>query len=169
MKRCTLLLTLLVSAMAAMAQGRIATYSRDSVLSAMPDYRQAQSDLRQLRSQYDEEMRRAETEFNAKYEEFLDALPSLAPSIRRKRQSEFQQSLSANVTFRNEARRLLRQAEQDAMLPLGQKVDAAVSAIAAGRGYLAVLNTDAGAVTYVSPALADDITAEIADKLKNSN
>lgn len=169
MRRCSLLLTLLVAAMSAVAQVRIATYSRDSVLAAMPACRQAQSGLRQLREQYDAEARRAEAEFNAKYEEFLDALPSLAPSIRRKRQSELQQLVSANVTFRDEARRLLSQAEADAMLPLGRKIDDAAAAIAAERGYVAVLNKDAGAVTFVSPALADDITAELAGKLRTGD
>lgn len=166
--RClTALFLFALVTLTATAQVHIGCYSRDSVIATMPAYAQAQADMARLREQYDAEAKRAETEFNAKYEEFLDALPSLAPAIRRKRQAEMQQAMTANVTFRDEARRLLRQAEGDALAPVQKAIDQAVAQIAQEHGLAVVLNTDTPTVTYLAPELTEDITATLREKLKN--
>ena len=132
----------------------------------MPAYVQVQKDLQQLRAQYDKETQRAQDEFNAKYEEFLESYNSLAPSIRRKRQVELQQLMESNVKFREEAQRLLRQAEQDAMLPLQQIIEDAVGTVAEERGCIIVLNTDSNACPYINPAVSEDITSYVSNALK---
>lgn len=124
------------------------------------------TELDRLRAQYDQETQRADEEFNAKYEEFLDNYGTLATSIRRKRQTELQQTMEANVRFREESRRLLRQAEEDAIAPLQQKIDAVLSSYAAQNGFDVVLNTDSNACPYLNPAISVDITSSLSDILK---
>jgi len=148
------------------AQVRIGYYSNDAVMQAMPAYHQVQEDLKALRTQYANETQRADEEFNAKYEEFLDSYSSLATSIRRKRQTELQQSMETNVKFREEAQRLLRQAEEDAIAPLQQKINAAVRSIAATMDVDVVLNTDGNACPYLNPNTSADITQKLIDQLK---
>ena len=58
---------------------RYGYFSLDSVFTAMPEYAVAQKNLADLRAKYDEEMKRAEDEFNAKYEEFLETQRDLIP------------------------------------------------------------------------------------------
>ena len=66
----------------------------------MPEYTLAQNDLAQLKEQYAQEADRAEKEFNTKYEEFLNDLKSLTPTIRRKRQEELQYTVkSGRLTY----------------------------------------------------------------------
>ena len=96
--------------------------SYNDVLQSMPEIEQAQKSLETLRSKYDVEMKRSEDEFNAKYEEFLEAQRDLVPSILRKRQAELQDMMDKNTAFRAEARRLLAQAESDAYAPLHAKL-----------------------------------------------
>lgn len=148
------------------AQVRIGYYSNDSVLQAMPEYLQAQEDLKNLRAQYDKETQRADEEFNAKYEEFLDSYSTLATSIRRKRQTELQQSMETNVKFREEAKRLLRQAEEDALTPIQQKITDVVRSLAATMGVDVVLNTDGNTCPYLNPNTSEDITQKLIDLLK---
>lgn len=140
------------------AQIRIAYLSYNNVLKTMPEYEQSQAELEKLRAQYDEETKRAEEEFNAKYEAFLDNLSTLAPTIRRKRQTELQQLLESNVRFREEARRLLQQAEEDAMASLQRKLDTQIRIIALNAGYGIVINTDNNSCPFIDATLATDIT-----------
>ena len=74
--------------------------SYNDVLQSMPEIEQAQKSLETLRSKYDVEMKRSEDEFNAKYEEFLEAQRDLVPSILRKRQAELQDMMDKNTAFR---------------------------------------------------------------------
>ena len=103
------ILCLVLLSLSATAQVRIGFFSYETMLKAMPEYPQMQEELRKLRSQYDAETKRSEEEFNAKYEDFLENMDSYATSIRRKRQTELRTMLEANVQFRNESQRLLKQ------------------------------------------------------------
>ena len=148
------------------AQVRIGYYSNDAVMREMPEYQQAQDELNNLRAQYDKEAQRADEEFNAKYEEFLDSYSTLATSIRRKRQTELQQTMESNVRFREEAQRLLRQAEEDAMTPVQQKLNDAIRSLAATLNVDVVLNTDSNACPYLNPNTSVDITPQLLEQLK---
>lgn len=133
--------------------------SYNDVLQSMPEIEQAQKSLETLRSKYDVEMKRSEDEFNAKYEEFLEAQRDLVPSILRKRQAELQDMMDKNTAFRAEARRLLAQAESDAYAPLHAKLKAAIGEVAAEQGLAFVLNTDNNACPYINPAMGVDVTS----------
>lgn len=158
---------LVLLALPSAAQVRIGYFSNDAVLRSMPEYIQAQKELDQLRLQYDTETQRAEQEFNTKYEEFLDNLSTLAQSIRRKRQAELQQLMESNVKFREEANRLLRQAEDDAIAPLQQRIDAALKAVATTHQFIIILNTDSNACPYIDSSISEDVSALITQYLEN--
>lgn len=133
--------------------------SYNDVLQSMPEIEQAEKSLETLRSKYDVEMKRSEDEFNAKYEEFLEAQRDLVPSILRKRQAELQDMMDKNTAFRAEARSLLAQAESDAYAPLHAKLKAAIGEVAAEQGLAFVLNTDNNACPYINPAMGVDVTS----------
>lgn len=158
---------LVLLALPSAAQVRIGYFSNDAVLRSMPEYIQAQKELDQLRLQYDTETQRAEQEFNTKYEEFLDNLSTLAQSIRRKRQAELQQLMESNVKFREEANRLLRQAEDDAIAPLQQRIDDALKAVATTHQFIIILNTDSNACPYIDSSISEDVSTLITQYLEN--
>lgn len=118
MKKLFLLIVLGVLSLTANAQTRFGYFSFDNVLKSMPDYVMAQRSIDDLRQKYDAEMKRAEDEFNSKYEEFLDVQKDLVPAILRKRQAELQEMMQKNINFKNESQRLLKQAEADAFAPV---------------------------------------------------
>lgn len=161
-----LLVTLPLSAQDATPALRFGYFSADAVIKAMPAYTLAQHDLDNLRAQYDTEMKRVEDEFNAKYETFLDTQRDLAPSIREKRQAELQELMDKNMAFKQKAQQLLQQAEHDAIQPLRQKIATAVLTVGKERALAFILNTDAGAMPFINPALGEDVTAAITAALK---
>lgn len=142
----------------ASAQIRFGYFSYETVLRQMPDYLLAQRSVDDLRLKYESEMKRAEQDFNAKYEEFLEVQRDLVPSILRKRQTELQEMMNKNIEFKKDAQRLLKQAETDAYVPVKKKLNEAVAKIAAEHGYAFVLNTDGDACPYVNPELGEDAT-----------
>ena len=154
-------LLLLCPAEAGAQQLRFATFSYQKAFVSMPQYVIMQRNLANLEAQYSAETKRAEEEFNKKFEVFLLEQRTLAEPIRVKRQAELQELMEKNIAFRDEARRLLEAARQDAETPLRKRIDEAVAVIGAEGGYAFVLNTDGNACPYVNPAMAEDVTERL--------
>ena len=165
LRKALLALCLIVLPLMASAQMRFGYFSYDAALKAMPDYAVAQRSINDLRQKYDAEMKRAEEDFNAKYEEFLDVQHDLVPAILRKRQMELQEMMQKNATFKGEAQRLLEQATTDAFAPVKRKLENAVKRVGQKQGYAFVLNTDGDACPYVNPEMGEDATQFIKDEL----
>jgi outer membrane protein len=165
MKKLFLLIVLGVLSLTANAQTRFGYFSFDNVLKSMPDYVMAQRSIDDLRQKYDAEMKRAEDEFNSKYEEFLDVQKDLVPAILRKRQAELQEMMQKNINFKNESQRLLKQAEADAFAPVKNKLYNALTKVGQAQGYAFILNTDGDACPYVNPEMGEDATEFIKEAL----
>lgn len=165
MKKLFLLIVLGVLSLTANAQTRFGYFSFDNVLKSMPDYVLAQRSIDNLRQKYDAEMKRAEDEFNSKYEEFLDVQKDLVPAILRKRQAELQEMMQKNINFKNESQRLLKQAEADAFAPVKNKLYNAITKVGQAQGYAFILNTDGDACPYVNPEMGEDATELIKEAL----
>lgn len=165
MKKLFLLIVLGVLSLTANAQTRFGYFSFDNVLKSMPDYVMAQRNIDDLRQKYDAEMKRAEDEFNSKYEEFLDVQKDLVPAILRKRQAELQEMMQKNINFKNESQRLLKQAEADAFAPVKDKLYNALTKVGQAQGYAFILNTDGDACPYVNPEMGEDATELIKEAL----
>lgn len=165
MKKLFLLIVLGVLSLTANAQTRFGYFSFDNVLKSMPDYVMAQRSIDDLRQKYDAEMKRAEDEFNSKYEEFLDVQKDLVPAILRKRQAELQEMMQKNINFKNESQRLLKQAEADAFAPVKDKLYNALTKVGQAQGYAFILNTDGDACPYVNPEMGEDATELIKEAL----
>ncbi len=141
-------------------------FSYNRVLEAMGAYAEANRHLSELRAKYDAEMKRAEQEFNKKYEEYLDGQKDFAPSIAEKRQSELRELMEKNLAFRDNVRKMLAQAKENTFAPIKEGLNAAVRDIAKAKGFAFVLNTDNDAVPYVDLSMGTDINEELKGLLK---
>lgn len=147
-------------------QIKVGYLSCSEALRSMSGYSVMQKNLESLKAQYADEMKRVEQEFNAKYEAFLEGQKDFAPAILEKRQSELQELLNKNIAFKQEAERLLQQAEADMVAPLKKQLDTVLSKIAKDRGYALILNTDNDAVPFISIAYGEDINQFVQNVLK---
>jgi len=141
-------------------------FSYGTVLNAMPEMAAVKAKMQKLRSQYDAEMQRAENEFNKKYEDFLEGQRSFEPSIYKKRQAELTDMMQKNMVFKEEAMKLLAQAEEEAMKPLKKRLAEAVAAVGKRLALAFVLNADNDALPYVDTTLGQDVTAAVLNELK---
>ena len=145
---------------------RFGYFSVEQVFHTMPGYAIAKHNMDELRGKYDEETKRVETEFNSKYEEFLDGQRSYAKSILEKRQAELRELMEKNIAFKAEAARLLKKAEEEAYAPLKAKMNAALQQIGKENGFAFILNTDNNATPYLSAEMGVDITEALKEKIK---
>lgn len=150
----------------AQAQTKFGYLSYSKAIENMPEYATMQQNLASLRTQYDNETKRAEEEFNQKYELFLEGQKDFAPIILSKRQSELQELMDKNISFKKEAERLLKQAEADMYTPMKQKLNEILQKIGIERGYDFILNTDNDAVPFINSANGEDINVIVQDALK---
>ena len=174
MKKTILFLLLTVVSLAVSAQDaqpkdsvafKFGYLSYDSVMVAVPDYTELKTNMAQLREQYEAEQKRVENDFNKKYEEFLDGQASFPKTILQKRQSELQEMLDRNIEFKKQSQKMLSEAEANMMEVIKTTINMAVNIIAQERGYAFVLNTDKEAVTFINPALGEDITEAVKQRL----
>ena len=145
---------------------RFGYFSFEQVFHTMPGYAIAKHNMDELRGKYDEETKRVETEFNSKYEEFLDGQRSYAKSILEKRQAELRELMEKNIAFKAEAARLLKKAEEEAYAPLKAKMNEALQQIGKENGFAFILNTDNNATPYLSAEMGVDITEALKEKIK---
>jgi len=145
---------------------RFGFFCYQDVLQSAPDYAEVQRNIETLRGKYQAEMKRASDEFNLKYEAFLDGLKDFAPAIRMKRQAELQELMEKNMAFKQEATRLLQQAEADAMAPLKARLNQAIAKVGAQKALAFILNTDNNAAPYLNPELGENVSAAISAELQ---
>jgi outer membrane protein len=138
-------------------QKKFGYLSYEEAMKSMPEYKEAQKDLQQIKFRYEEETKRAENEFNKKYEEFLGGEKDFPPLILTKRQKELQELMQKSVDFKDDARRQLSRAEEDLFTPVKNKLNATLQAIGKEKGYSYILNTDCNAYPYIDSAEGEDI------------
>ena len=75
------------------------------IVSAMPEFAKAQSDIEALDKQLTSELQRTQEEFNKKYQEFQQAIAkdSLPANIAERRQKELQDMMQRQEQFQQEA------------------------------------------------------------------
>ena len=145
---------------------RFGYLSYDAVLQSMPEYALVQQNMTKLREQYQAETLRIKDEFNRKYEEFLDGQRDFPKTILQKRQSELQELMEKNITFKENSQAELAQAEKEAMAPLRIRLIELLGKIGRERGYAFIIDTDKTALPFINPAMGDDINQLVKDALK---
>lgn len=168
MKKTILSILILLLPLMAAAQTTIkfGFLSYDAAFKAMPGYSIALKNISDLKVKYEAETKRATDEFNKKYEEFLEGQKDFPPTILQKRQAELQELMDKNVAFKEESKRLLAQAENDAYAPLQDQLNTVLQAIGKERGYAFIINTDNNSCPYINTTLGEDISAIVKDRLK---
>ena len=144
---------------------RYGSVSRSAILAQLPEIKHARTQLDSLRAKYEREARYNEESFRRQFSEYLQIQRNLPEAILLKRQGDLQSSMERGLAFRKQAEELLRKAERDLMQPIEDKVDAAIRVVGAERKYDFIFDADLKALPYLNPALCEDATAFVKEKL----
>ena len=136
------------------------------IVSAMPEFAKAQSDIEALDKQLTSELQRTQEEFNKKYQEFQQAIAkdSLPANIAERRQKELQDMMQRQEQFQQEAQQQMQKAQADAMAPIYKKLDA-IKAVGAAEGVIYIFDLARTPVAYVNESQSINLTPKVKTQL----
>lgn len=137
------------------------------IVSAMPEFAKAQSDIEALDKQLTSELQRTQEEFNKKYQEFQQAIvkDSLPANIAERRQKELQDMMQRQEQFQQEAQQQMQKAQADAMAPIYKKLDDAIKAVGAAEGVIYIFDLARTPVAYVNESQSINLTPKVKTQL----
>ena len=158
------LILLLIAPMSVFAQkfGHIKT---QEILVAMPDYIKAQTDIQTMQKQYEDEMKRAQEEFNKKFTAYQEEQANLPKNIQERRQKELQELNDRGMQMQQDAQQELQQSWMQMLEPIAKKIDDAIKAVGQEGGYVYIFDLNATQIPFVNETLSTDVTGAVKAKL----
>ena len=158
------LMLLLIVPMSVCAQkfGHIKT---QEILTAMPDYVKAQTDIQTMQKQYEDEMKRAQEEFNKKFTAYQEEQANLPKNIQERRQKELQELSQKGMQMQQDAQQELERSWMSMLEPIAKKIDDAIKAVGQEGGYVYIFDLNATQIPFVNETLSTDVTGAVKTKL----
>ena len=158
------LILLLIAPMSVFAQkfGHIKT---QEILVAMPDYIKAQTDIQTMQKQYEDEMKRAQEEFNKKFTAYQEEQANLPKNIQERRQKELQELSQKGMQMQQDAQQELERAWMSMLEPIAKKMDEAIKAVGQEGGYVYIFDLNTTNIPFVNETLSTDVTDAVKAKL----
>ena len=163
LKRIILLL-LIIAPMSVFAQkfGHIKT---QEILTVMPEYTKAQTDIAAMEQQYRDEIKRAEEELSKKYAAYQQEQADLPKNIAERRQKELDDLMQKGMQFQQDAQQQLQQSWMEMIQPIAKKIDDAIKAVGQEGGYVYIFDLNSTNIPFVNETLSTDVTAAVKAKL----
>ena len=160
MKVRILLAVILVNAFLTLSaqEGKFGFIDFNATLRRMPEYLEAEINLRKIQNEYHEEIERSKREFERQYIDFLLEQDHLSASIVAKRQKELQLLMDNNAQFRDNVQLKLEARRDEMLMPIKKKLLSAVSDVCTGQNLDYVVDTGKGTYLYINQEKGVDIT-----------
>ena len=158
------LLLMLILPMSVFAQkfGHIKT---QEILTAMPEYIKAQTDIQTMQKQYDDEMKRLSEEIQKKFAAYQQEQANLPKNIQERRQKELQELNERGMQMQQDAQQQLQQSWMEMLEPIAKKIDDAIKAVGQEGGYVYIFDLNATQIPFVNETLSTDVTSAVKAKL----
>ena len=143
------LILLLIAPMSVFAQkfGHIRT---QEIVTAMPEYTKAQTDIKTMQQQFEDEIKRASDDVNKKYAEYQQDQANLPKNIQERRQKELQDLTQRGMQLQQDAEQQLQQSWMQMLEPIVKKIEDAIKAVGQEGGYTYIFDLNATNIPYVS-------------------
>ncbi len=158
------LLLMLILPMSVFAQkfGHIKT---QEILTVMPEYTKAQTDIQTMQKQYDDEIKRISDEINKKFTAYQQEQANLPKNIQERRQKELQEMSERGMQMQQDAQQQLQQSWLQMLEPIAKKIDDAIKAVGQEGGYIYIFDLNATQIPFINEAHSTDVTAAVKAKL----
>ena len=158
------LFLMLILPMSVFAQkfGHIKT---QEILTVMPEYTKAQTDINTMQKQYQDEMKRVEDDFQKKFTAYQQEQANLPKNIQERRQKELQQLSERGMQMQQDAQQQLQQSWLEMLEPIAKKIDDAIKAVGQEGGYVYIFDLNTTQIPFVNETLSTDVTGAVKAKL----
>ena len=157
-------LLLLIAPMSVFAQ-KFGHVKFAEILTVMPEYTKAQTDIQAQQKQYEDEMKRASDELTKKFTEYQQEQANLPKNIQERRQKELQELNEKGMQFQADAQQQLQKAYAEMMEPIYKKIDDAIKAVGQEGGYVYIFDLNRTDIPFVNESLSTDVTPAVKGKL----
>lgn len=158
------LILLLIAPMSLFAQ-KFGHIKSQEILTAMPEYTKAQTDIQTMQQQYENEMKVAQEDFQKKFTAFQQEQANLPKNILERRQNELQLLNERAMQMAQDAQRELEKSWMEMLQPIAKKIDDAIKAVGQEGGYVYIFDLNSTQIPYVSETLSTDVTSIVKSKL----
>lgn len=158
------LLLLLIAPMSVFAQ-KFGHVKFAEILTVMPEYTKAQTDIQAQQKQYEDEIKRASDELTKKFTEYQQEQANLPKNIQERRQKELQELNEKGMQFQADAQQQLQKAYAEMMEPIYKKIDDAIKAVGQEGGYVYIFDLNRTDIPFVNESLSTDVTPIVKGKL----
>jgi len=134
----------------------------DAVAQGMPEFTTLQTEIQNLQKQFQDELKRKETDIQAKNEAYEKEKATLSETLRTYREQEIQKAIQEYQQFAETSEQELQRTYQTKMNDLQEKIMKAVEEVGAAGGFAYIL--PAGAIAYIGTG-ATDITDQVKTKV----
>jgi outer membrane protein len=140
---------------------KIAVVNAGEVFNMMPEQMAAQTQLAAFSEQYQKDLQDMDTEYTAKYEEYMKLQDTLTENLKLRRQQEIQDLSSRIQNFYTVAQQDIEQKQAELLAPIQEKLQKTIEEVGKEQGYTIILNP--AALLYQGTAI--DATPLVKAKL----
>lgn len=158
------LILLLIAPMSLFAQ-KFGHIKSQEILTAMPEYTKAQTDIQTMQQQYENEMKITQEDLQKKFTAFQQEQANLPKNILERRQNELQLLNERAMQMAQDAQRELEKSWMEMLQPIAKKIDDAIKAVGQEGSYVYIFDLNSTQIPYVSETLSTDVTSIVKSKL----
>jgi outer membrane protein len=128
----------------AQAQSKVAHINTEELVSAMPETKQMQEELKKVAQAYDTEYKDQTSSLQAKLKKYEAEAPTQTDTENQKRGAEVQDLQKKIQLYAQTAQQELQKKEFDLYKPIAEKAQKAISDVASEKGFQYVLDSSPG-------------------------
>jgi outer membrane protein len=145
------------------AQTKVAHIDVQALMTAMPEMKTAQDQLKKIQETYDKDFKAMATEYQNKLQKYEADAATAGDALNETRSKEMQDMGQRIQKFQQDAQKELGQKEMDLIKPIMEKAQTAIKKVAKAKGYNYVLDATTGSGVLVAdgPDLIADVKKEL--------
>lgn len=159
-----LLFLILVLAPMSMFAQKFGRVNSVELMQVLPEYATATSSLQALAKQYDDDLKRMQTELQKKSDDYDKEKATLPDAIKQRREQELQDMYQRMMQSQQTSQQDLQKQQQEKFTPIQEKVVKAIQAVGQAGGYTCIFDANQG-IPYMSDTLCKDLTGEVKVKM----
>ena len=145
------------------AQAKVAHINVSELMTTMPEWKAAQTQLEKLTKQYDTEYNTMVDEFRKKIEKYDQEAATVGDAVNQTRQTEVQEMQQRIQQYQQNATKDLQTKQEEILKPVMEKARVAIQKVAKAKGYQYVLDSTMGSGVLLAdgPDLLADVKKEL--------
>ena len=145
------------------AQGKFGHVNTQEIIQAMPEYQKAQTEIKALQDQYEDDLKSMQDELQKKAEAFDKEQATLPDNIKQRRNQELQDMYTKIQQSFQDNQQALQKASGEKMQAIQTKVLDAIKSVGSAGNFTYIV--EMGSLPYISTTLSTDVTAQVKAKL----